>query len=99
MRLLGCVATQGHDMAMQGHDTAQGRACDTASRTATLPGVGHDTALWAPRHGTTARARAPERTMCASWVNWLCTWCTQLVFLGSVHCFSHCLDTVHEHYS
>ena len=34
MRLLGRVATQGHDTTMQGHDTAQGRAharCDTTA--------------------------------------------------------------------
>ena len=58
MRLLDCVTTQGHDTAMQGHDTVQGRACDTAARPTTRSAVGHDIALWAPLHDTTVHARA-----------------------------------------
>ena len=96
LRLLDCVATQGHDTAMQGHDTAQGHACHMAARPVTRPAAG-------PRHGRGVPTTQPPRAR-----PWACL-CAQAgqgvhsvhltCFLDSVHCFSHCLNTVHEHYS
>ena len=75
----------------QGHDTAQGRACDTAARPTTQPDVGHDTALWAPQHGTTVCARERPEAPCARLGSIGCALGAPNQFLGSVHCFNHCL--------
>ena len=49
-----------------GHDTAQGRACDIATRPVTRPGV-------CPRHDATARVRARLRGTWACKLGKLCT--------------------------